>query len=129
MSEAALFGLEPVWRGNVKVQVSDPSRTIVDLLSDPMLGGGLRSTVDMLQDYLAADQKDLDLLLEYADRFGNGAVLKRLGYLLERIAPKETAAIARCRVKLTAGNTKLDPQLPAKRLITRWRLWVPLHWT
>jgi hypothetical protein len=35
-------------RGQVKVSVSDPTRTILDLLSDPALGGGIRSTMDML---------------------------------------------------------------------------------
>jgi predicted transcriptional regulator of viral defense system len=40
-----LFGLKPVWRGQVKVSVSDPSRTVLDMLSDPSLGGARNAWV------------------------------------------------------------------------------------
>lgn len=127
--EQALFGLKPVWRGQVRVNVSDPSRTLVDLLADPALGGGLRATVDVLRTYLDSKEfRNLKLLLEYVQRLGNGAVFKRLGYLLERYAPSETDAIARCRARLSQGNAKLDPALPPKKLATAWRLWLPEGW-
>jgi predicted transcriptional regulator of viral defense system len=127
--EQALFGLNPVWRGQVRVNVSDPSRTLVDLLADPASGGGLRATVDVLRTYLDSKEfRNLKLLLEYAQRLGNGAVFKRLGYLLERHAPSETDAIALCRARLSQGNAKLDPALPAKKLATAWRLWLPEGW-
>lgn len=127
--EPMLFGLKPVWRGQVRVNVSDPSRTLVDLLADPALGGGLRATVDVLQAYLdSKDFRNLKSLLDYAARLENGAVFKRLGYLLERYAPDETEAIAFCRARLSQGNAKLDPALPAKKLATAWRLWLPDGW-
>lgn len=128
VSEKAMFGLKPVWRGQIKVPVSDPTRTILDMLSDPVLGGGIRSTKDMFINYLRSENKNLELLIEYAERLGNGAVFKRLGFLLEKIAPDETETIDQCRSKLTAGNAKLDVTLSADRLITRWRLWVPENW-
>jgi predicted transcriptional regulator of viral defense system len=128
ISEKAMFGLKPVWRGRVKVSVSDPNRTILDMLSDPRLGGGIRSTADMLNNYLKSEYKNLALLIEYAERLNNGAVFKRLGFLLERAAPDEVKQIDTCRNKLTAGNTKLDPQLAADKLVTRWRLWIPNSW-
>ena len=126
---SALFGLKTVWRGNVKLEVSDPSRTVLDMLSDPRLGGGIRSSVDMFGNYLQSDKKNLTLLLDYAEQLGNGAVFKRLGFFLERLSPQDVAAIARCRAGMTTGNAKLDPQLAADKLITRWRLWVPSQWT
>ncbi|MFZ5572887.1 MAG: type IV toxin-antitoxin system AbiEi family antitoxin domain-containing protein [Thermodesulfobacteriota bacterium] len=126
--EKALFGLMPVWRGQTKVSVSDPSRTILDMLTNPVLGGGIRSTREMLINYLHSDNKELERLITYAVRLGNGSVFKRLGFLLETISPEETQAIERCRLKLTAGNTKLDPQLSNTKLITKWRLWVPENW-
>ncbi len=127
--EHARFGLKPVWRGRVKVDVSDPSRTVLDMLNDPQLGGGIRSTADMLANYLKSEAKQLALLLDYADTLGNGAVFKRLGFLLERLSPSDEEAIAQCRERLSTGNAKLDPKLPADNLITRWRLWVPSQWT
>jgi predicted transcriptional regulator of viral defense system len=123
-----MFGLKPIWRGQVKVSVSDPARTIVDMLTDPTLGGGIRSTADMLNVYLRLEDKNPQLLTEYAERLGNGAVFKRLGFLLERLAPGEQGAIAVCLSKLTKGNAKLDPNMGADKLVTRWRLWIPERW-
>ena len=128
VSEKAMFGFQSVWRGQVKIPVSDPTRTMLDMLSDPRLGGGIRSTVDMLRNYLSSENKNLELLTDYADRFGNGAVFKRLGFLLERSAPDELKTIDTCRTRLTTGNTRLDPNLRADKLITRWRLWLPESW-
>jgi predicted transcriptional regulator of viral defense system len=128
VSDKAMFGLKSVWRGRVKIFISDPTRTIVDMLDDPRLGGGIRSTVDMLSNYLRSEDKNLELLIQYAEGLGNGAVFKRLGVLLERLAPEEVNSINKCRTNLTTGNAKLDPQLSADKLITRWRLWVPEGW-
>lgn len=124
----AMFGLKPVWRGQVKVNVSDPTRTVLDMLNDPQLGGGLRSTIDMFKNYIGSENKNLELLIKYADQLGNGAVFKRLGFLLEKYTDDAQNVIEQCREKLTTGNAKLDPNLEAEKLITRWRLWVPERW-
>ena len=124
----SFFGTKPVWRGQGKVNVSDPSRTVLDLMDDPGLGGGLRPSVDILQSYLRSEMKNLKLLISYAERLGSGAALKRLGFLLERYAPGEREAIEACRERITKGNAKLDPSLPANNLVTAWRLWLPEGW-
>jgi len=128
ISEKAMFGLKPVWRGQVKISVSDPTRTVLDMLIDPGFGGGIRSVKDMLENYLRSENINLEQLIEYGKQLGNGAAFKRLGFLLEKTAPDETEAIEQCRKRLTAGNTKLDPKLNNSKLITRWRLWVPENW-
>lgn len=128
ISEKAMFGLKPVWRGQVKISVSDPTRTILDMLVDPVFGGGIRSVKDMLDNYLRSENKNLKQLIAYAEQLGNGAIFKRLGFLLEKMAPDETKAIENCYKRLTAGNAKLDLKLNNTRLITRWRLWVPENW-
>ena len=128
ISEKAIFGLKPVWRGQVKISVSDPTRTILDMLVDPGLGGGIRSVNKMVGNYLKSKNKNLELLIQYGERLGNGAIFKRLGFLLEKFAPQETTAIENCYQRLTAGNAKLDPNLNNIKLITRWRLWVPENW-
>jgi predicted transcriptional regulator of viral defense system len=126
--EKAMFGLKTVWRGQIKTLVSDPTRTILDMLSDPQLGGGIRSTVDMFVNYLKSENKNMELLIEYAKRLGNGAVFKRLGFLLERFTQDEKSTMNTCQAMLTQGNAKLDPKLTADKLVTRWRLWVPQNW-
>jgi predicted transcriptional regulator of viral defense system len=128
ISEKAMFGFKPVWRGQVKISISDPTRTILDMLVDPGFGGGIRSVKDMLGNYLRSENKNLEQLIEYGEQLGNGAVFKRLGFLLEKKAPDETQTIEKCYKRLTAGNAKLDPKLNNIKLITRWRLWVPENW-
>lgn len=128
ISEKALFGTKTVWRGQVKVSVSDPSRTILDMLMDPKLSGGIRSTTDIFFNYLKSENKNIELLIEYAKRLNNGAIFKRLGFLLEKYALDQKVAIEECRSRLTKGYVELDPALKAERLITRWRLWVPESW-
>ena len=128
ISEKAFFGIKPVWKGQAKVSISDPSRTVIDMLTDPKLGGGIRPTVDTFMSYLKSENKNIQLLIDYAKRLGNGAILKRLGFLLERYAPEQEAALNECKTQLTKGNVKLDPTLQADKLITRWRLWVPESW-
>jgi predicted transcriptional regulator of viral defense system len=129
VAEREFFGLKTAWRGRMQVRVTDPSRTILDLLADPALGGGLRSSSDMLRNYLGSkEMRNVQQLVRYADTLAVGAVFKRLGFLLSRFAPEETEAIARCRAALTQGNAKLDPALPQEKLVTAWRLWLPKGW-
>lgn len=82
----------------------------------------------MFYNYLKSENKDLKLLIEYAKRLGNGAVFKRLGFLLERFALDQTSFINDCKALLTTGNVKFYPTLESDKLITRWRLWVPESW-
>ncbi len=50
-SEDKLFGTTPSGVDQARVQVSDPTRTIVDVLDDPRLGGGMRNVADVLHEY------------------------------------------------------------------------------
>lgn len=122
-----LFGTKPAWRGHSKVQVSDVHRTIIDMLDDPLLGGGIQQVADCFATYLRRDDRDDHRLIGYAERLGNGAVFKRLGFLSEAQPTAESIAKA-CSARLTTGNAKLDPALPCARLISRWHLWVPDFW-
>lgn len=126
VQERKIFGTRTVWRRRTKVMVSDLPRTIVDLLDAPALGGGIQQVADCFAEYLKhMDRKDT-LLIEYAERLGNGAVFKRLGFLAEM--HHETKLEEACRVRLTKGNVKLDPALDCPKLVTRWRVWIPSWW-
>lgn len=127
VAPAKIFGTKTVWRGKSKILVSDVHRTIIDMLDDPALGGGIQHVTDCLNAYLTGKDRDDDLLIAYGDRLGNGAVFKRLGFLAER-SPEGTALAGRCRERLTAGNAKLDPALEVPRLIMRWKLRIPESW-
>lgn len=122
---ANFVGLKPVWRGGARVQVSDPARTLIDMLIDPALAGGIRHLVEMLGSLLREQPKEAAKLGAYAGKLGIGSVFKRLGFLLQRDHPDQLALIELCRQNLTTGYAKLDPALPADRLATAWRVWVP----
>lgn len=123
VDEARLFGLKTIWRGATKVTISDPARTVLDMLDMPECGGGIDHAAACLEALLGT-KGSAGQLIEYADRLGNGAVFKRLGFLAEtRLGSKRIAAA--CRSRLTQGYSKLDPALPAQKLVTAWRLWVP----
>ena len=70
----------------------------------------------------------MDKLIAHADRLGNGAVFKRLGYLAERGGLGVPTLVDACSKRLTQGNAKLDAGLPCRRLVSRWRLFVPESW-
>jgi predicted transcriptional regulator of viral defense system len=126
--ESALFGTRGVWRGQVRVEVSDPARTIIDMLDDPAIGGGIRHVSDCLETFLSSGETPAQTLIATAERLGNGAVFKRLGYLLERRGGPDDL-VAACRERLTEGNAKLDPDVACRHLVKRWRLWIPASWT
>jgi predicted transcriptional regulator of viral defense system len=122
-----LFGLKTIWRGAVRVSVSDAPRTLIDMLGMPNTGGGIDHVAECLGAYLAKADADRKLLIQYAEQFGNGAVFKRLGFLAETRFHDETLVLA-CRGRLTQGYARLDPHLSCKQLVTVWKLWIPARW-
>ena len=121
------FGLKAIWRGTARVNISDPARTLIDMIAMPDTGGGIDHISDCVAAYLATAAADVSLLINYAEQFGNGAVFKRLGFLAEtRLQNAELAA--GCRARLTKGYARLDPGLTCSQLVTAWRLWVPERW-
>ena len=121
------FGLKTLWRGSVKVSISDVARTLVDMLSSPETGGGIDHVAECLSAYLSGKSGDGGLLIRYADQFGNGAVFKRLGFLADTKFEDKKLAEA-CRARLTRGYAHLDPAMAGSNLVTAWRLWVPSRW-
>lgn len=124
--ENKLFGLKTVWRDGIKMFVSDKHRTIIDMIDSPETGGGIVHVAECFKNYLKDQESDINQLIDYSERLGNGAVFKRLGFLSEQVGIESLASL--CRNRLTAGNSKLDPAIPSPRLIKRWNLWVPEVW-
>ena len=123
ISPERLFGTRIVWRGRVRVHVSDPARTILDLLDDPGLGGGIRHVADVLREWFVGELRDDHRLLEYAERLGNRSVYKRLGFLIERLAVPAPDLLEACERRMSTGVVRLDPSGPTGGWrVKRWKL-------
>jgi predicted transcriptional regulator of viral defense system len=119
VNESDFWGLETVWRDERRVRIANQARTVIDVLNDPRLGGGIRHVADIVATYL--DDQDGGRLVEYGDKAGNRSVFKRLGYILEQLAIEDSALMNECRNRVSAGMSLLDPSAPASgQRITRW---------
>ena len=123
------FGSHGYRAGESQVDVTDREKTIVDCLDRPDLSRGLDQVGKAL---LAGDGDfDWDRATMYLRRFGSGAVVKRLGFLVETLElahPPEPKTLDEWLDLLTAGISKLDPSTPREphRIATRWRIEVTL---
>ena len=123
------FGSHGYRAGEYQVEVTDREKTIVDCLDRPDLSGGLGQVGKAL---LSGDGDfDWDRTTMYLRRFGSGAVVKRLGFLVETLElthPPEPRLLDEWLDLRTAGISKLDPSTPREphRIATRWRIEVNL---
>lgn len=123
IAEDRLFGTKTVWRGKSPVKVSDPERTLVDVLDKPDTGGGIRHVADCIEEWLRSDRSEVSKLLAYAEQLGNGTVFKRLGYLLEARGVEESKLVEACAERMSTGLSALDPSSASKgKIMRRWRL-------
>lgn len=77
------LGLESVWlEERFRVDITDRERTVLDLFGSPSMFGGIGEALSVIEQH--RDQLDLEKLIDYALRFRSVAVVKRLGWSLER---------------------------------------------
>lgn len=117
-----LFGLTEHWATKQeKVRVSDPERTIIDGLKQPEYCGGVTEVAKGL--WMRRQDLNVQTLVGYAKRIRVGAVVRRLGFLLETYELAEAPELERLRSGLTETYVRLDPVLPAEgKRLRRWRL-------
>lgn len=120
--ESQIFGTMKHWVNKQQaVIVSDPERTIIDGLRRPALVGGITEVAKGL--WMRQEELNAERLVEYARRLGVGAVVRRLGYLLELYELANARTLDSLRGLLTNTYQSLDPLLPADgRHISSWRL-------
>lgn len=124
-SQKKMFGLRTIYRDHAKIQISDPHKTLVDILDNPIIGGGMRSMIDFLETYLRSSNKNLDRVMEYAKKMGNKTIFKRLGYILTILKFPEKNILDHCAANLSKGYSQLDPSIKGESLVKKWRLWIP----
>lgn len=116
------FGVTTHWISKQdSVKVSDIERTVIDGLRLPAYCGGVTEVAKGL--WMRRTDVKPERLIEYALRLGNGAVVRRLGYLLDLYKLATPEELERIRHSLTATYAVLDPMLPAEGAhVSGWRL-------
>jgi len=110
-----LFGTTAIWLQSHKVEISDPTKTIIDGFNDPATVGGIRMAIDILDSYMTSEHKKQKLLLKYAAQMNNTAIFKRLGFVFSLKYPAEKQFINTCRSSIKSGYSQLDPSTPGKK--------------
>lgn len=121
--KSALFGTRRVWRQQNAIDVSDPHRTVIDILDVPASAGGVLHASEILEAYFESEYVDPAKLIEYGDMLGRGTVFKRLGYLTERTNLADVEFVEACHRRISKGVSQLDPKGPSNgRIVSRWNL-------
>ena len=126
--ENKIFGTKTLWYGSKKVKVSDPTKTIVDILDDPKLSGGMSVVYDVFNEYIESEYCDFNLLLKYAKRMNNKTILKRLGFMVDVKLNKVPKELINIREDISSGYSDFDPTVNSKSIIEKWKLKVPTSW-
>ena len=108
------FGIRNNWIEGIRINITDPEKTIVDCLDKPQFCGGLIEVAKALNERKFNTNK----LIDYSKRINNSGVIRRLGYLndlleLDIDVPKID----------TRSYLHLDPSMPHQGgKNAKWRL-------
>ncbi len=121
IQEAHFFGLQQEWvTQRQRVAITDRERALLDVVAHPHIFGGMGASIEILEAnwQTVAGEK----LVNYALRYGVGATIKRLGYLLERFgAPADF--LQPLQAHPVGGYTLLDPAGPPEGVLAgSWRI-------
>ena len=116
------FGLDDYWiTKQQKVRVSNLERTIIDCLKHPQYSGGLTEIAKGL--WMRQHDISVARLVEYAINVHVGAVMRRLGFLLELYNIGTSKDLELLQGHLTETYMLLDPLLPSEgKFLSKWKL-------
>ncbi len=104
------FGFQQEWVSPWhRVPITDPERTLLDTFAHSRLFGSIGAAMTMLEN--AWEQIDLERLVQYALRYDVGALIKRLGWTLEKLGASP-ALVEPLRVFPARSVYLLDPAGP-----------------
>lgn len=123
------YGVEVRERAGVKLRVTGPERTLVDCLAVPRYAGGAEEALQSLRGIPALS---LDRLAGYLERLGQRRLFAAVGAFLEQEAPRlfvPALFLDRLAKERPASPAYLVRGGRGGRLLQRWNLVVPEHWT
>lgn len=104
------WGFQKQWVNSwTQVNITDRERSILDLITRPELFGGIRAASEIIESTL--NKIDISQLVAYTLRYDVGTVIKRLGWLLERMAVSEDVLLPLHEYPVS-GSIMLDPNQP-----------------
>jgi predicted transcriptional regulator of viral defense system len=114
VKEDKFFGVRKEWIEENAVNITDKEKTIIDCLDKPHYAGGIIEAAKALKN----SSLDYNQLSAYSLRINNFAVVRRLGYLCERMGVPLNLPQPRSKSYLL-----LDPTMPSKgENDAKWRL-------
>jgi predicted transcriptional regulator of viral defense system len=112
-----------IWISNAKIQMSDPIRTIIDILDDPSIGGGIRNVADIVQEYFKSQHRNDEEIIKYINLRNNKTIYKRLGYLIETCDIDAAKLKDDCVKNISTGFSLLDNAVePSGSFNSKWNL-------
>jgi predicted transcriptional regulator of viral defense system len=116
------FGYATIWRDNLRVNISDVEKTILDCLEKPQYAGGIDQAIHALlqawKERLSFDKLDV-----YLQKFRNNTLLKRTGFLLDFMGALDSERKKDWQAMLNTNIALLDPLAePRGRLCSEWRI-------
>jgi predicted transcriptional regulator of viral defense system len=114
VKEEKFFGVRKEWIEEMPVSITDKEKTIIDCLDKPHYAGGIIEVAKALK----TGSLNCNQLSEYALKIDNFAVVRRLGYLCERMGIPMNLPLPPSKKYLL-----LDPTMPATgKNDPKWRL-------
>jgi predicted transcriptional regulator of viral defense system len=88
VNQKLFWGFDKIWVSSWhQVNITDPERTALDLIARSDIFGGISAAIEILENALG--QINVNRLVEYALTYDTGSVIKRLGWVLERLDVSE----------------------------------------
>ena len=114
VKEEKFFGVRKEWIEEMPISITDKEKTIIDCLDKPHYAGGIIEVAKALK----SGSLNYNQLSEYALKIDNFAVVRRLGYLCERMGIPLDLPLPPSKKYLL-----LDPTMPATgKNDPKWRL-------
>jgi predicted transcriptional regulator of viral defense system len=122
LSKRKFFGFVQTAVDTHRINISDREKTLADSLDHPEYCGGIVEVAKCL--WNAKNKVLIEKIVSDAEKMGNTAIIKRLGYLLESLNINvDEKIMSRMREVISPGMSPLDPAMPKKGTYnTRWNL-------
>lgn len=113
------FGIETIWMDDMKVQITNIEKTLLDGLTSPEYCGDFNEVLQAFK--MGKDKMRIPIIIEYALKLEK-AVAKRLGFILEGIGIEDQYLQDLLNLP-TSSYCKFDPSGPLKGSYnSKWKI-------